>query len=195
MVKVTGPCLSLEATGSVGKAITFQKGIKSRVVRKCPVKKYTRSALQDTVRDVLAKTIQAWQELITSQINLWKAYTDGNGNTGYQSFVHLFAKLTNQYISDGWPIITTGTTLVGERKVGQAVVLSRHTEVKFMEYLIPPIPEACLVGEHCTSDFLVGGPDSAGYIYQYKLPPNLGYCIVGENKNRELVIAGSYVDP
>jgi hypothetical protein len=144
---------------------------------------------------VLAKTIQAYHQLITSQINLWKAYTDDDGNTGYQAFVHQFAKFTNQYISDGWPIITAGTTLVGDKKVGEAVVLSRHTVFTFLEYLIPPIPEACLVGENCTADFLVGGPGIAGYIYQYKLPTNLGYCIVGENKCYELVVAGSYIDP
>ena len=195
MVKVTAPCLSLEASGSLGKAITYQKGLKSRTVRKCPHKKYTRTTAQALVRDVIKKTIWVYKQLIISQKSLWSAYTDDDGNTGYQSFTHLFATLTNQYIADGWPVIATGQTLVGERTVGQAVVLSRYDSNHYMEYFVPPIPEACLVGENATADFFVGGPDSTGYIYQYKLPPNLGFCIVGENKCYELVTAGSYIDP
>ena len=121
MVRVTGPCLSLEASGSVGKAITFQKGLKSRSVRKCPVKKPTRSTDQNTVRVMFNGAVTHWHELLQSQQTLWKQYTDGDGNTSFQAFMH-------QWIIrglDGLPQYKlppiAGYCIVGEYLVGELI--------------------------------------------------------------------------
>jgi len=122
MVKVSGPCLSLEASGSVGKAITFQKGLKSRTVRKCPVKKPTRTPGQETVRTVFSKAVTYWHALLTSQQTLWKEFIDGDGNSSFQAFMHQWIIRCN----DGLPQYELppyhGYCIVGEHLVGEFTV-------------------------------------------------------------------------
>jgi len=121
LARVTGPLLSLEASGSVADAVTYQKGLKSRMVRKMPQRKYGRSTDQNTVRIMFNGAVTHWHELLTSQQTLWKQYTDGDGNKSFQAFMH-------QWIIrglDGLPQYelppTYGYCIVGEYLVGELI--------------------------------------------------------------------------
>lgn len=129
MVKVNGPCFSLEASGSLGKAITFQKGLKSRMVRKCPKPKYTRTPDQILVRNMFALAIIYWHDLTPSQVALWNAFTDGEGNMGYHAFMHQWASRglagLNQYqLPPDIGYCLVGEHIVGDFTTGGALITS-----------------------------------------------------------------------
>jgi len=87
MAYVRGPLLSLEARGSIAKAITFQFDGKGYQCRKIPIPRYQRTTEQANQRNTHKASVKAWQELLDSQKDLWRAYSDNNGNKGYYAFM------------------------------------------------------------------------------------------------------------
>lgn len=122
MVKTTGACFSLEASGSLARAITYQKTYGARIVRKIPIPKYSRSPGQNSVRLAQAKAVQYWHLLTAGQQATWKAYSDPNGNNGYHAFMSQFIKRTLTPIWQYNLPPNTGYCLVGEWLVAEVVV-------------------------------------------------------------------------
>ena len=91
MAKTSGALFSTDATGSVG-GITYQHAYRSRTCRGKPHPLNRKSTSQIAVRAMVTKAIQYWQALIEIQSILWEGYTDGNGNTGYHSFMSKWIK-------------------------------------------------------------------------------------------------------
>lgn len=92
MVKVTGPCFSLDAQGSLGGVITYQRGLKSRTARLKPIQRQPGTSGQIVMQDTLTKALAEWNALLPTQQAIWIIYTDSHGNKGYHAFM-------SQYIS------------------------------------------------------------------------------------------------
>jgi len=121
MVKATGPCFSLDAHGTLANAITYQKLPTTRIVRRKPKPLYTRTTGQNTVRNTHAKATEKWHELLAIQQDLWKAYTDGNGNSGYQAWMSQWVHRTLENLFQYKVPPNHGYCLVGEYKVGELI--------------------------------------------------------------------------
>lgn len=121
MAKTSGALFSTDARGSVG-GITFQHAYRRKVCRGKPIPLNRKSTAQLTVRAAVAKTVQFWQELITSQKELWKAYTNGQGNTGYHAFIQQFIKRTLANNPQYQLPPDHGFCIVGEHLVGELTV-------------------------------------------------------------------------
>jgi len=74
MPTVTGPCFSLEAKGSIGKAITFQKKGKGQAAMKRPVPTGGPSAAQSEIRGWMADAVAAWKALTPAEREDWEDY-------------------------------------------------------------------------------------------------------------------------
>lgn len=65
MAKVTGPLMSLDASGSVAKTMTFSKWKGINYVRQCVIPTYSNTTLQASVRDLMKQATQAWRSNAT----------------------------------------------------------------------------------------------------------------------------------
>ena len=121
MAYVRGPLFSLEARGSIARALTYQFDGKGYQCRKMPIPTYHRTPKQNTQRNTHKAGILAWQELTEEQKNLWRDYTNNDGNTGYYAFmsqwVHRAATNLFQYKLPP----NVGYCLVGENIVGDII--------------------------------------------------------------------------
>lgn len=122
MVKVTGPCFSLDAQGTLAGAITYQRALKSRICRKKPLPRKSSTVDQLAVRAALRKAIIEWGALTSSQRAIWDEYTDPNGNTGYHAFMSSYISRTLDGLAQYELPPHTGYCLVGEYLVGELTV-------------------------------------------------------------------------
>jgi hypothetical protein len=65
MAKVTGPLLSLDASGSVASTITFSRWKGVNYVRQRVIPTYSNTFKQSAIRDLIKKATQAWQSNAT----------------------------------------------------------------------------------------------------------------------------------
>ena len=75
MVKLKGPGLSLEASGTAGKILTFGKTKGRAILRKKPVPRQPRSGLQVSMRAMMQFLSQQWKNLTAGEQATW-ASTD-----------------------------------------------------------------------------------------------------------------------
>lgn len=77
MAKVTGPCLSLGAKGSVGKALTFMRKMGGFSVHSKEDHKDAKSYPQLLIRSHMRDAVKAWQALTPSERGEWNDFIAG----------------------------------------------------------------------------------------------------------------------
>jgi len=93
MAKVFGPCLSISASGSVKKTITFQRRPSGVSAIRPPVpprgKTSNPSAAQAAHRTIISNLVSAWQAFTVAQKAEWQAESDyvGDHLSGYHTFM------------------------------------------------------------------------------------------------------------
>ena len=93
MAKVFGPCLSIGASGSIKKTVTFQKRPGGVAVIKPPVppraKTTNPTAAQAAHRTVISNLVSAWQAFTAVQKDEWQDEADyvGEQLSGYHQFM------------------------------------------------------------------------------------------------------------
>ena len=87
MAKVTGPLMSMDARGSIGKAIVFMawKGINT--VRQFVIPANPNSQDQQTVRGYFSSAVTKYKTLIATDTAAWVARAAGLQLSGYNMFV------------------------------------------------------------------------------------------------------------
>ena len=80
MAKTYGGCLSLDAHGSIGKCMTFQKRPRGSAVMKPPKSGSTKlnnpTASQQVIRNYVDEAVAAWHALTLAQRQLWNDFVD-----------------------------------------------------------------------------------------------------------------------
>jgi len=128
MVKTIGPCLSLDAFGTIAGAITFQHALKSRAARKKPQPRYVRTDAQNEVRNTVAKAVLEWHGLTDSQRTLWKEYSDGNGNKGYHAWIYQWVRRSLMGLWQYRLPPDIGYCITGDHLVGEFIVGGGHVD-------------------------------------------------------------------
>lgn len=121
MAKTSGALFSTDARGSVG-GITYQHAYRRKICRGKPFPLNRRSPAQLLVRAVITKSVKAWQALLSIQKDLWKQYTNGNGNTGYHAFMDQYPSRTLDHLPQYQLPPNHGYCIVGEWLVGELTV-------------------------------------------------------------------------
>jgi len=122
MAKTTGPLMSLDAWGSVGKTLTFQHSIKSHQVRIMPVPRYTKTPDQLAQRHIIKVAVSRWHILTVIQRGYWEAYADGYGYKGYHSFIKQFITKTLMFVYQYQIPPDIGWCLVDEHLVDELII-------------------------------------------------------------------------
>ena len=122
MAKTSGALFSTDARGSIS-GITYQHGYRRKICRGKPHPLNRKSPAQLIVRNIVSKTVIAWQSLHEEKKQLWREYVNGSGNTGYHAFIQQYISRTIQSLwqyelppSHGY--CTTGNHQVGEFLTG-----------------------------------------------------------------------------
>jgi hypothetical protein len=90
MANVTGPCLSLLASGTIGDYVTFRNGRGGPVAERKPEHGFLiwpRTTRQGNQRDIIKCLGQAWRYLSFSDVESWQVAAHGSKNTGYSAYV------------------------------------------------------------------------------------------------------------
>ena len=78
MAKTFGALLSIDAKGSIGKSITYQKRPRGNAILKPPKTGQTKlknpTASQQVIRGYVDEAVAAWQALTLAQRQLWNDY-------------------------------------------------------------------------------------------------------------------------
>jgi hypothetical protein len=119
MARTRGPLFSVEASGSIAGAITYQKSIKGFSCRRMPRHLDRKTAPQLAQRQRHLAGVRAWQDLLQTQKNIWIAYTDNDGNEGYHAFMSQYVHRTMIIMFQYELPPHTGYCLVGENLVGE----------------------------------------------------------------------------
>lgn len=100
MVRVTGPCFSLDARKTMGKAITFSFWRGINYVRARVVPHNPQSDKQTAVRGVMTDGVSKWRFGMISQSdkNFWNTYAKGLGESGFNRFMRSY--IEDNYDSD-----------------------------------------------------------------------------------------------
>jgi len=114
MVRVTGPCFSLDARKSMGEAITysFWRGInyvRARIVPHNP-----QSSKQTAVRAVLSDGVSKWRfgHISQDDKNWWNTYAKGLGESGFNRFMRVY--IESNYDSDSGTEVSPQETVFPE---------------------------------------------------------------------------------
>jgi len=122
MARTRGPLFSVDASGSIGDALTYQRTVKGFSCRRMPLPHKTNTLPQLYQRQRHLAGVRSWQQLLDSQKDIWKAYTDYNGNKGYHAFMSQFVSRTGHgYFQYELPP-NKGYCLVGEHLVDELIV-------------------------------------------------------------------------
>ena len=111
MARVTGPLMSLDASGSIGKAITFAKWRGRNYVRRLVVPSNPKSALQVAMRASLRFITQSWAALSVANQNQWADLAATDNITLMNASVRMNQQRNRQ--GDGvvsYPTVAAGTT-------------------------------------------------------------------------------------
>lgn len=89
MVRVTGPCFSLDARNSMGSAITYSFWRGLNYVRARIIPHNPRSTCQSRIRAVLSVGVSKWRFGNVSQLdkNWWNTYARGLGESGFNRYM------------------------------------------------------------------------------------------------------------
>lgn len=114
MAKVTGPLLSLDATGSVAKTMTFSRWKGINYVRQRVVPTYTNTDGQAAIRDLIRKASLAWKAetgiIDTSYKNAFDAAASGQAYSGFNLYIRTCVLKNEGSVFDGTLVIPTGPT-------------------------------------------------------------------------------------
>lgn len=116
MAKVTGPLLSLDASGSIASTMTFSRWKGINYVRQRVIPTYSRTTLQGNIRDLVKDASEAW--LAGSTIGgvtidgTYKSdYNDaasGTAQSGFNLFIHDCVLKNSGSAYDGSLALPTG---------------------------------------------------------------------------------------
>jgi hypothetical protein len=87
MAKVTGPLLSLDASGSVASVITFSRWKGINYVRQRVIPTYSNTFKQVAIREVIKQATQAWAGLGITLQTAYNEAASGMGMSGFNLFV------------------------------------------------------------------------------------------------------------
>lgn len=71
MVKLTGPLISIEASGTLGKLLTYNQQPRGTTLRKKPQPKHPRTGAQVAVQSALTFVTQQWSSLNQAEQDTW----------------------------------------------------------------------------------------------------------------------------
>ena len=97
MAKVTGPLLSLDASGSVAKTMTFSRWKGINYVRQRVVPTYTNTTTQEAIRLLIKNASQAWStEATVGSVDVDTAYkaefataAEGSAYSGFNLYIRV----------------------------------------------------------------------------------------------------------
>lgn len=94
MVKVTGPFLSLDASGTLGGIMTGSKWKGVNYIRARVVPMNPKSEAQTAIRTVLSDGVSKWKfGLITGlKKDFWNSYAKGLAESGFNRFMRMYVK-------------------------------------------------------------------------------------------------------
>lgn len=87
MAKVTGPLLSMSASGTVGKTLTFGAWKGREWCRQWFIPQNPKSAKQLNIRKALTLLIASWQSQTQEQKDKWDVYAEAFRMAGVNKFV------------------------------------------------------------------------------------------------------------
>ena len=87
MARVTGPLMSLSASGSIGKALTYGKWKGRQWCREWFTPENPSTAAQVNVRTAMTLLIASWQGLAQGNKDAWDAYADPFNMAGVNKYV------------------------------------------------------------------------------------------------------------
>lgn len=87
MARVYGPLMSMDASGTVAKALTFAKWKGQNYCRQWFIPANPQSATQVNVRTAMTLLVALWQTLSGAQQGDWNTLAKGTGKSGFNVFV------------------------------------------------------------------------------------------------------------
>lgn len=103
MPKVTGPLLSLSASGSVGKVLTFRATAHGFIVQRTPQNIVSHTTWQQIERQTMRDAAAAWAALDANDKTIWNSNSLPTIRSGWMSF---FMEWKAQRVSPGeYPLI------------------------------------------------------------------------------------------
>lgn len=106
MARVTGPLFSLDASGTVGKAMTFSKWKGLNYVRLRVIPANPQTASQVSQRNTLTAATSCWKhEFSVDAISKasWNVSASGTGMSGFNRFTSVFIR-TNTQKESPWTV-------------------------------------------------------------------------------------------
>lgn len=96
MAKVTGPLLSLDASGSIASTMTYSRWKGINYVRQRVIPTYSNTSLQMAIRDLVRDASQAWKSNATitpttidaTYKNAFELAASGTGQSGFNLYMH-----------------------------------------------------------------------------------------------------------
>lgn len=88
MPKLTGPLLSVDAHGALGKALTYQRRLGGASVYGYKQPKVPLTAKQFMQRWLIANAVACWKALSDEDKAVWELKAKGRGQSGYSLFIH-----------------------------------------------------------------------------------------------------------
>jgi hypothetical protein len=94
MVKVTGPFLSLDASGTLGGIMTGSKWKGVNYIRARVVPMNPQSEAQTAIRTVLSDGVSKWKFGMITGLNkdFWNSYAKGLAESGFNRFMRSYLK-------------------------------------------------------------------------------------------------------
>lgn len=125
MVKVKGPCFSVDASGTLAGGIIFQKSMGKNVVKKSSFIVYENSYLRNIQTSLLSYCVNLWHSLLWQTVDQWNNFTDYKGLHGYHAFMRLNMKRLSSMEAEFesppyWGFCVVGNHIVGEFYSGGA---------------------------------------------------------------------------
>lgn len=92
MAKVTAPLMSMDASGSLGKALVFAKWKGINYVRRYVVPMNPNTENQEKIRSYFVQAINSWQAETQETKALWNAAVRGRPLTGLNYYLSRYVK-------------------------------------------------------------------------------------------------------
>ena len=92
MAKVTGPLLSLDASGTLASTMTASVWRGINYIRQRVVPHNPQSTAQTAIRQVLTDGVSKWRfgAIVGSDKNFWNTYAKGLGESGFNRYIRRY---------------------------------------------------------------------------------------------------------